>query len=131
MSLHSLPTTQVGWSGSRRDKQGGIRGPRKTLTMKQRDISISTPVFKQNISFGLISIGKHAAFRVVGSEGRWSLIPVAWHGPLFCLICARHFFEFTSPGRVEVMSWESKSKTAIIRRGVRRCSTRKEEARPD
>ena len=31
ITLHSLPTTKVGWSGSRRDKQGGIRGPMKNI----------------------------------------------------------------------------------------------------
>ena len=56
------------WSGIRRDKQGGIRGPRKTLTMKQRDAPIPTSVFAQKKSFGVISFGKHAAFRAVDRQ---------------------------------------------------------------
>ena len=76
-SLNDCPQYDRCWLvGSRRDKQGGIRGPSR----------FPRACSNRKYPFGVISIGKHAAFRAVRSEGRRSSDPVAWHGSVLLIL---------------------------------------------
>ena len=105
MSLYSLPTTKVGWSGSRRDKQGGIRGPRENIDDEaERHLDFHARVrteknFWSNLDWETCCVSRSGIGRsAVFDSSRMARVS---H---FFFFCAPHFFQFTGPGRVVVMS---------------------------